>query len=38
MYKRLNRPILGLGGKPVPASDGVFVLPLPDDEIAYGNR
>ena len=38
MYKRLNRPILGLGGKPVAASDGVFVLPLPDDEIAYGNR
>ncbi|HWV67943.1 RagB/SusD family nutrient uptake outer membrane protein [Chitinophaga sp.] len=38
MYKRLHRPILGLGGKPVAASDGVFVLPLPDDEIAYGNR
>lgn len=38
MYKRLNKPVLGLGGKPVPASDGVFVLPLPDDEIAYGNR
>ncbi|MEZ2445533.1 RagB/SusD family nutrient uptake outer membrane protein [Chitinophaga sp. RCC_12] len=38
MYKRLNRSIVGLGGKPVPPSDGVFVLPLPDDEIAYGNR
>ncbi len=38
MYKRLNRSILGQGGKPVAASDGVFVLPLPDDEIAYGNR
>lgn len=38
MYKRLNRAIAGLGGTSVAASDAVFVLPLPDDEIAYGNR
>ncbi|MFY0254637.1 RagB/SusD family nutrient uptake outer membrane protein [Chitinophaga sp. 30R24] len=38
MYKRLNKAISGPGGKPIPASNGIFVLPLPDDEIAYGNR
>lgn len=38
MYKRLNRNITGQGGKVIPASDKIFVFPLPDDEILYGGR
>jgi len=38
MYKRLNLPIAGQSGVSIPASKAVFVLPFPDDEIAYGNR
>lgn len=38
MYKRLNRPIANLLGGNVPASDRVFVMPLPDNEIEFGNR
>lgn len=38
MYKRLNRPVIGLGGSIFPATDKMFVLPLPDDEIQFGNR
>lgn len=38
MYKRLNRNIVGLSGIIYPASDKLFVLPLPIDEIDYGNR
>lgn len=38
MYKRLNKAIVGPAGKLIPASNAIFVLPLPDDEIVYGNR
>jgi starch-binding outer membrane protein, SusD/RagB family len=38
MYKRLNRPIANLLGGNVPAADKVFVMPLPDNEIEFGNR
>ncbi|SIN68048.1 RagB/SusD family nutrient uptake outer membrane protein [Chitinophaga niabensis] len=38
MYKRLNMAIAGQSGVTIPASKAVFVLPFPDDEIAYGNR
>lgn len=38
MYKRLNAPIAGQAGGSIAASRAIFVLPFPDDEIAYGNR
>jgi hypothetical protein len=38
MYKRLNKNIVGLTGISYPASDKIFVLPLPNDEIDYGHR
>jgi hypothetical protein len=38
LYKRLNRNIVGLSGISYPASNKVFILPLPIDEIDYGNR
>ena len=38
MYKRLNRPVVGLAGASYPATNSMFVLPLPDDEIQFGNR
>jgi hypothetical protein len=38
MYKRLNRNILGLSGSIIPVSNNRFVLPLPNDEIEFGNR
>lgn len=38
MYKRLNRPVVGLSGASYPATNAMFVLPLPDDEIQFGNR
>ncbi len=37
-YKRLNRSFPTLNGVPIPASNAVFVLPLPNDEIQYGGR
>jgi hypothetical protein len=38
MYKRLNNSIVGQLGGSTPASDKVFVMPLPDNEIEFGNR
>jgi hypothetical protein len=38
MYKRLNMNIAGPQGSTISAGNRVFVLPFPDDEIAYGNR
>jgi len=38
MYKRLNRNLVGLTGISYPASDKIFVLPLPNSEIDYGHR
>jgi hypothetical protein len=38
MYKRLNRAVTGLSGISYPATNAMFVLPLPDDEIQFGNR
>jgi len=38
MYKRLNRGIVGQTGAVIPASNKIFVLPLPNDEIVYGGR
>lgn len=37
-YKRLNHDIAGQNGVLIPASDAIFVLPLPDDEVIYGKR
>ena len=37
-YKRLNHGIPNQNGTTIAPSDAVFVLPLPDDEIIYGNR
>ena len=38
MYKRLNRSIVGQSGINYPASNNLFVLPLPNDEIEFGKR
>jgi starch-binding outer membrane protein, SusD/RagB family len=38
MYKRLNHSIKGINGSDVPASNDVFVLPMPDAEIELGQR
>jgi hypothetical protein len=38
MYKRLNRNIVGQGGISIPASNQIFMLPMPNDEIAFGQR
>lgn len=38
MYKRLNHSIMGQGGATIPASEKVFVLPMPNDEIEFGGR
>lgn len=37
-YKRLNRAIVGQSGVGIGPSNAIFVLPLPDDEIQFGNR
>ena len=37
-YKRLNADIDGLHGEIIPANQEIFVLPLPNDEIEYGQR
>ncbi len=38
MYKRLNKNITGPGGTSFPVTNTIFVLPLPNDEIEFGNR
>jgi len=38
LYKRLNRGILQENGATTPPSDKIFVLPLPNDELEYGQR
>jgi hypothetical protein len=38
MYKRLNIPIVAPSGISYPASNNIFVLPLPNNEIEFGNR
>lgn len=37
-YKRLNAPIIGLRGEIISANQNIFVWPLPNDEIIYGQR
>jgi len=37
MFKRLNRPISAINGSSTPAGDNIFVLPIPDAEVQYGN-
>jgi hypothetical protein len=37
MYKRLNRDVINTNGMIYPASDKIFVFPLPLDEIGYRN-
>lgn len=37
-YKRLHLPIVGLQGKVFQPDNKIFVLPLPDDELIYGNQ
>ena len=38
MYKRLGIPIVAPSGLSYPASNSIFVLPLPNNEIEFGNR
>ncbi len=38
MYKRLGIPIVGQTGVSYPADNSIFVLPLPNNEIEFGNR
>ena len=38
MYKRLNMPIVTPSGINYPATNSIFVLPLPNNEIEFGNR
>lgn len=38
VYKRLNIPLAGPSGSTIAPTKGIFVVPFPDDEIAYGNR
>lgn len=38
MYKRLNRDIVGHSGVTIPADNNIFVLPLPNDEMEFGQR
>jgi len=38
LYKRLNRAIPNQTGGSVPGSDKLFVMPLPNDEIEFGQR
>lgn len=37
LFKRLNMPITAINGTITAASDNVFVLPVPDAEVQYGN-
>ncbi len=38
MYKRLNQSIVAEGGALIPANNNAFVLPLPNNEVEFGNR
>ncbi|HEV2482626.1 MAG TPA: RagB/SusD family nutrient uptake outer membrane protein [Puia sp.] len=38
MYKRLGMPIVAPSGLSYPANNSIFVLPLPNNEIEFGNR
>jgi hypothetical protein len=38
MYKRLGMPIVAPSGLSFPAGNNIFVLPLPNNEIEFGNR
>ena len=38
MYKRLNQAIVSHAGTQIAASPNVFVLPMPENEIEFGNR
>ena len=38
MYKRLGMPIVAPSGLSYAASNSMFVLPLPNNEIEFGNR
>jgi hypothetical protein len=37
MYKRLNLDIVAASGQIYPASNSIYVFPIPDDETAYNN-
>jgi hypothetical protein len=37
MYKRLNLDIVAASGQIYPASNSIYVFPIPDDEAAYNN-
>lgn len=37
MHKRLNRDVINVNGMIYPASDKIFVFPIPADELAYRN-
>ena len=37
MYKRLNLDIVAASGQLYPASDNIFVFPVPEDELTYNN-
>ena len=37
MYKRLNLDIAAASGQLYPASDNIFVFPVPEDELTYNN-
>lgn len=37
LFKRLNRSIAAINGSLIPASNKVFVLPIPDAELQYGS-
>lgn len=38
MFKRLNRNMNAIDGSVIPASNDVYVLPMPDEEIEFGQR
>ncbi len=38
MFKRLNRNMEALDGSVIPASNDIYVLPMPDAEVEYGQR
>jgi hypothetical protein len=37
MYKRLNLDLVAASGQVYPASDNIFVFPVPEDELTYNN-
>jgi len=38
MFKRLNRNIKALDGSVIPATNDIYVLPMPDAEVEFGQR